>query len=273
MYSKFKLDNFNEKMFSLYYEEGKKIYDDSERKILCTLKDVTDDGIINGTLLQNNWFPVLNKYDVFLCHYHDDEKLAIGLAGFLKTKLGLDVFIDSCLWGYSNKLLHLIDEKYCRGSNNSLFDYEKRNYSTSHVHMMLSTALSNMINECEAVFFLNSSKKTSIEKDIHDGCTISPWIYHELVMSNLIKVRPISDYRSENYFRDHRSHDIANESYSSLHIEYDVTKELNEFVPLESKDLCECITKWQKNEYKLESSLDYLYMKKKKLHFTVRNCY
>ena len=29
-------------------------------------------------------------------------------------------------------------------------------------HMMLSTALSNMINECEAVFFLNSSKESSI---------------------------------------------------------------------------------------------------------------
>lgn len=161
MFSKFKLDNLNEAIFSLYYEAGKKIYDDSEERILCSLNDVTDeDGTINGTLLQNDWFPVLGKFDVFLSHYHDDKDLAIGLAGFLKTELGLNVFIDSYLWGYSNNLLRLIDETYCINSDKTLFDYEKRNYSTSHVHMMLSTALSNMINECEAVFFNGSLLRT-----------------------------------------------------------------------------------------------------------------
>lgn len=267
MFSKFKLDNLNEAIFSLYYEVGKKIYDDSEERILCSLNDVTDeDGSINGTLLQNNWFPVLGKFDVFLSHYHDDKDLAIGLTGFLKTKLGLNVFIDSYLWGYSNNLLRLIDETYCINSDKTLFDYEKRNYSTSHVHMMLSTALSNMINECEAVFFLNSSKETSIEKDIHDQRTISPWIYHELVTSDLIKVRPISDYRSQSHFLEHRAYDVANESYSSLHIEYDITGILNDFIPLESKDLFQCISKWQKNEYHFESSLDYIYLGKNILH-------
>lgn len=66
MFSKFKLDNLNEAIFSLYYEVGKKIYEDSEERILCSLNDVTDeDGSINGTLLQNNWFPILGKFDVF----------------------------------------------------------------------------------------------------------------------------------------------------------------------------------------------------------------
>ena len=50
MFSKFKLDNLNEAIFPLYYEVGKKIYDDSEERILCSLNDVTDeDGSINGT--------------------------------------------------------------------------------------------------------------------------------------------------------------------------------------------------------------------------------
>ena len=45
----------------------------------------------------------------------------------------------------SNDLLRRIDENYCRHSNGISFDYNKRNYSTSHVHMMLSIALSKML--------------------------------------------------------------------------------------------------------------------------------
>lgn len=267
MFSRFKLDDLNENIFSLYYSEGKKIYDDSEKSILCSLNAVTNkDGTINGTLLQNNWFPILGKYDVFLSHYHDDKDLAIELAGFLKTNLGLNVFIDSYLWGYSNNLLRLIDEAYCINADKTLFDYEKRNYSTSHVHMMLSTALGKMINECEAVFFLNSSKETSVEKDIHDQRTISPWIYYELVTSELIKIRPISDYRSQSCFLEHSVCDAVNESYSSLHIEYDVTEILNGFVSLRQKELFECSSKWRKNERHFESSLDYIYLSKNILH-------
>lgn len=68
------------------------------------------DGIIDGTKLQENWFPTKQKFDVFLSHSHNDEKLAICLAGFLKEKLDLDTFIDSCLWRYSNDLLKELDK-------------------------------------------------------------------------------------------------------------------------------------------------------------------
>lgn len=110
------------------------------------------DGVIDGTKLQENWFPTKHKFNVFLSHSHNDKQLAIALAGFLKDKLGLNAFIDSCLWGYSNDLLKEIDQRYCRHRNGVSFDYNKRNYSTSHVHMMLSIALSRMIDNCEAVF-------------------------------------------------------------------------------------------------------------------------
>lgn len=263
MFSKFKLDNLNKTIFSLYYEKGKKIYGDAEGRILCSLDDVTDEnGTINGTVLQQSWFPVLGKFDVFLSHYHDDKNLAIGLAGFLKTELGLNVFIDSYLWGYSNRLLRLIDESYCMNSKTGLFDYDKRNYSTSHVHMMLSTALSNMINECEAIFFLNSSRETSMSEDINDQHTISPWIYNELVMSDLIKVRSIYDYRSQKHFLEHKARDIVNESFSLFRIEYDIGKVLKDYIPLETKDLFQCGTKWKRNDYNFESALDYIYLEK-----------
>ena len=98
------------------------------------------DGIIDGTKLQENWFPTKQKFDVFLSHSHNDEKLAILFAGFLKEKLDLDTFIDSCLWRYSNDLLKELDKKYCKYSDGVSYDYNKRNYSSSHVHMMLSIA-------------------------------------------------------------------------------------------------------------------------------------
>lgn len=92
--------------------------------------------IIDGKKLQENWFSTDEQFDVFLSHSHKDENLAISLANFLYQKLNLKAFVDSCLWGYSNKLLKEIDNTYCKIPNKSSYFYDKRNYSTSHVHIM-----------------------------------------------------------------------------------------------------------------------------------------
>lgn len=98
---------------------------------------IGENGSLDGSKMQTNWFPQI-KVDIFLSHSHKDEKLAIALAGWLKETFGLTTFIDSCVWGFSNKLLKEIDGKYCRCQESKAYDYQKRNYSTSHVHMMLS---------------------------------------------------------------------------------------------------------------------------------------
>ena len=92
--------------------------------------------IIDGKKLQENWFSTDEQFDVFLSHSHKDENLAISLANFLYQKLNLKAFVDSCLCGYSNKLLKEIDNTYCKIPNKSSYFYDKRNYSTSHVHIM-----------------------------------------------------------------------------------------------------------------------------------------
>lgn len=60
----------------------------------------------------------------------------------------------------------------------------------SHVHLMLNTALMQMIDRCEAFFLLNTPYSVSVDKIIGDS-TYSPWIFSEIAMYHLIeKVEP-----------------------------------------------------------------------------------
>lgn len=141
-------------------------------------------GKLNGTKMQEDWFPTVNA-QVFISHSHQDEVLAGFLAYLLKQRLGIDSFIDSFVWGYADKLLRVIDNEYCLNDNKLTYDYEKRNYSTSHVHMMLSTALTKMIDKAECIIFLNTPN--SVASDGITNQTYSPWIYHEIATTKIIR--------------------------------------------------------------------------------------
>ena len=84
----------------------------------------------------------------------------------LKDCFGLTAFIDSCIWGHSDKLLKIIDNKYCRNSDDS-YNYTARNFSTSHVHMMLMTALNKMIDKTECLFEIEISRIIRKQLDPH----------------------------------------------------------------------------------------------------------
>jgi len=171
--------------FSKYSEKGKKMFNENRQKIQSTLDSFAlKDGSLDGSKMQEDWFPQI-KADVFISHSHKDENLAKCFAGWLKETFDLDSFIDSCVWGYSNNLLRIIDDKFCKNENTPTYNYNKRNGSTSHVHMMLSTALTMMLDKTECVFFLNTPN--SITTDSVISRTYSPWIYHEIAMTKLIK--------------------------------------------------------------------------------------
>lgn len=262
MFSKFKLNDIAYSDFEKYESEGKEYYEKTKTDIQNSQKEfIGKDGVVDGSGLQESWFSTKQKFDVFLSHSHTDEKLAISLAGFLKRELNLNTFIDSCLWGYSNDLLREIDEKYCRHSNGTSFDYDKRNYSTSHVHMMLSIALSRMIDKCESVFFLNSENSISIAEEISKERTASPWIYNELSLADMIEIRPINCYRDKFLQFSHRAYDAVNES-SSLQIKYEVGKMLRSFISLSKYDLISCAKEWRANKKSFQSALDYIYLSK-----------
>lgn len=183
---------FKEETFEDFREIGFQSLTCQKEKIEGIINSfIDDDGFLDGNKMQANWFPQI-KADVFISHSHKDKELALALAGWLKETFGLTAFIDSCVWGYSNELLKQIDDVYCFNGNHS-YCYEKRNYSTSHVHMMLSVALTQMIDNTECLFFLNTPN--SITPDTIINQTESPWIYSEIAMSKLIRKKELKEYR------------------------------------------------------------------------------
>lgn len=177
-----------------YINKGRELYSSYQNEIKYTLDSfILDDGTIDGSKMQENWFSQIEA-DVFISHSHKDEEDAIAFAGWLYEKFNLIAFIDSCIWGYSDKLLNTIDKLKCSNGNGN-YDYDKRNRSTSIVHMMLSTALTMMIDNTETIFLLNTNNAINTSSVISDT-TNSPWLYSEITISKLIqKKEPKRHYR------------------------------------------------------------------------------
>ena len=186
-------NSFREGYFETLKEIGLDSFSRQQTSIEETINSfVRNDGSLDGSMMQANWFPQI-KADIFISHSHKDEDLALALAGWLKVSFGLTAFIDSCVWGYANDLLKMIDYKYCYQKKNNTYNYQKRNYSTSHVHMMLSVALTQMIDNTECLFFLNTPN--SITPDPNINQTESPWIYSEIAATRLIRKRSREEHR------------------------------------------------------------------------------
>lgn len=149
------------------------------------LHELADTGaVLSGTKIQDNWFPEIEA-DVFISHSHKNIDQALGLAGWLESRFNLTAFVDSVVWGYAEDLLRIIDNHYCRNDDEKTYDYHKRNGSTSHIHMMLTTALAKMIDKTECLIFLNTPNSISCSDAIDK--TKSPWIYAELTTASIIR--------------------------------------------------------------------------------------
>ena len=177
---------------------------DSERQALLRKCDLTYDPIkatvgdgdmekalqtVNANWIMDNWFKNYDA-DIFLSHSHGDKDLASKVAALFNQK-GLKVFIDSDVWGCSDNMLRKIDNAYCvseRGEDGCIktYSYNKRNVTTSHVHMLLSHALTRMIARTECFIFLETAKSTFNSKGREIG-TYSPWLFHELEVANVIE--------------------------------------------------------------------------------------
>ena len=153
MFATFKMDlpKLSENtMWEEYYKKGLEIYNEHEKCIKESLdKYLSPNGELKASEIEKDWFPDF-KADVFLSHSHKDERDVIIFAGFL-SEMGLTPFIDSCVWGYANDLLKQIDNRYCVLRKNAdgtvkTYDYDERNQSTAHVHMILNGALMKMID-------------------------------------------------------------------------------------------------------------------------------
>lgn len=160
----------------LYNKKNKEIRD---RLILREL----DKSRINGTLLQNTWFPVIdNEFHVFLSHSHKDIDKLILFASWLYDKLGIYCFIDSLYWNNIEKIILEFTSIY------PLKDYPIRNHEfAKNLYIMLSNALLDEMNACEAILFIDSpNSKTTINGK---AVTFSSWINEEINFANKLKHR------------------------------------------------------------------------------------
>ncbi len=234
-----------------FYQKGRTLNAANKLTVKRTLDSfISPDGSINGSKMQSNWFPQIDA-DIFISHSHRDEKMAITLAGWLNEKFGISTFIDSCIWGYSNDLLRQIDNKHCLNPSGETYSYEKRNNSTSHVHMMLSTALNMIIDKAECLFFLNTPNSITTKEIISQ--TESPWIYSEISMSELIRRKKLSEYRPA-ITRMFSKGGVINES---LKIKYDVY--LGHLTKIDADNLNEWESEWNKIPKETQFALDLLY--------------
>ena len=212
MYAKFNLD-ISEIHQLKTFSESRPIYgiesiniDEVRKAIRPNLKalvkgSTSAENVIDGNALKNYIFPTGEDgdYDVFISYSHDDTDDAIFLASWLEQKCGLRVFLDYYVWGSADSLLKDIDDHYCK-QKDGRYNYSRRNYSTSHVHAMLSMAIMDIINKTECCIFINSGhsihlpslRKTTTAK------TLSPWIYEENKMMLLLPSRLVR--REVKYF-------------------------------------------------------------------------
>lgn len=210
--------NIPEGFFGKYSAVGAALKSSDERIVAEKLKSFHDEnGKLIASAMTAEWFPAIEA-QVFISHAHKDSQIAKGLAGFLQEDLGISSFIDSTAWGYADDLLRLIDDEFCCNPNGKTYNYQKRNRSTAHVHMMLSVALSQMLNTCECVIFLNTPQSISSGEYIDGDTTDSPWIYAEISMTSLIQKRSKEAHRL-------RKAMAANESLAfdtAMTVKYDV---------------------------------------------------
>lgn len=134
--------------------------------------------VLDAESIANECFPNIHA-DVFLSHSHRDEDDVVKLALSLR-KMGLNVFVDSCVWGWADEILRVIDEEFCFQESSQTFDYSLRNRTTSNVYMILNTALQSMISKTELLLFLQTNNSVKIGEYVKDQSHLSsPWIFSE----------------------------------------------------------------------------------------------
>ena len=253
MYKKFNIENINIVANASYVQKYKKLFEKQQSQIREHLDNyVLQDGIIDGKKIQSEWFPNDIDVQIFISHSHKDKELAVNLACWIYEHFGIVSFIDSCVWGYSNELLHKLDAKYCKRKDD-LYDYDKRNYSTSHVHMMLVTALNKMIDRAECLFFLNTQNSVHF-KGIEER-TLSPWIYAELEMTRTIQLNIPKRHKLNYCFFSKREQVKKINESSDLKISYPVNT--GQLTTIDNKTL----RQWREDHLKKtnENALDILY--------------
>lgn len=187
MFSKFSVNDiprtfFRNGLIEKYREIGKNLMRDFRNNISGSIETYLKvNGHVDANELSDNWFPKVDA-DIFISHSHADEDLALILAGWIFETFELKSFIDSTVWGNISDLQRQIDSPLIMDNGN--YNYHKRNQSTAYVHLLLSTALTKMMDNSEAIFFLSTNNSLKVYEE---NITESVWIYHEIFTSKFLR--------------------------------------------------------------------------------------
>lgn len=188
MYKGFDL-TLNESDFLSSNGEYSQLLSERREKIVDKFNEVLlNNGKIDGDKIIEEWFPT-GKYHVFISHSHKDLELAEAFANWLYEKFKITSFLDSHVWGYANNLLKELNEKYAKNGEDT-YAYQPAISNAAHVYLMLSTALTEVIDKSECLFFINTEnalENMKIEGSQDESRTASPWIMHELKTAALIR--------------------------------------------------------------------------------------
>jgi hypothetical protein len=167
----------------LFKSGDKAKIDNLKKYLICQFEK---DDVIDAEEVAKHLFPSTSNH-IFLSHSHGDEQCAIDFAISMKKK-GVDVFVDSCAWGYFQDLIDSLNRQYALPEHvdgRTIYDYNRATEIAAGVHMILASALQRMISNCELFVFLNSSNSTPIKDYKSFDRTLSPWISSELQFSAL----------------------------------------------------------------------------------------
>ena len=254
MYKCYKFDSNNKLDTVLYeimsYEYSKNRIDDISKilKECCYYDEYFEDFVLDADALERVSFPN-EKFHIFISHSHDDLNLARGLSVYLSKKCNVSCFVDSDYWLSCDKILKYIDNLYCKNTKTNTYSYEKRNLTTSHLHIMLNSAIAKMINSCECFIFIDT--ENSVQEYRSGDGTLSPWIMSEILLSKLLK-KPLPKSRK----RTAKEHFVEVHAMdSAINIVHMV--DLSHMTRINSST----ITKWIRDvgQAKGEKSLDILY--------------
>lgn len=170
------------------------------KKFLLEEFKINEDEINGDKIVEKN-FPNKENYEVFISHSHNDKEYAQKLSNFLR-KRNCKVFLDSEVWGSADEILKEVDNEYSvSDSDKNLYDYTKRNFSTTHVHLLLTSALAEIISKTPRFIFVESDSTISfsMEESKKKTYTNSPWVYTELLLFKLFSQNGIYGIYNESH--------------------------------------------------------------------------
>lgn len=121
--------------------------------------------------------------------------------------------------GSADRLLKEIDDIKCKKTDGT-YDYQKRNLTTSHVHAMLTSAIMQVMDLSEVVIFVNTYNSVPVLENTLSGkkeYTFSPWIYEEVLFTELL--------RKKEWF-EHRILNLSEKFESKVEQDFEIAYEL-----------------------------------------------